>query len=35
VKMNNLTDKQIQQHIFGDIMRRSIVAELRINLPKK
>lgn len=35
LKMNNLTDKQIQQHIFGDIMRRSVVAELRINLPKK
>ncbi len=25
----NLTNETIQQHIFGDILKRSVVAELR------
>ena len=25
----NLTNEKIQQHIFGDILKRSVVAELR------
>lgn len=29
LKGTNLTNKDIQQHIFGDILKRSIVAELR------
>jgi outer membrane receptor protein involved in Fe transport len=34
LKILNLTNEEIQQHIFGDIMRRQISGELRINLPK-
>ena len=29
VKGTNLTDQSIQQHVFGDIIKRSVVAELR------
>jgi hypothetical protein len=29
LKGTNLTNEKIQQHVFGDILRRSIVAELR------
>jgi outer membrane receptor protein involved in Fe transport len=29
VKGNNLTNEDIQQHIFGDIVKRSVVAEVR------
>ena len=25
----NLTNEEIQQHIFGDILKRSVVAEVR------
>lgn len=32
VKAINLTDKQHQSHVFGDILRRQIVGELRVNL---
>ena len=35
VRVNNLSNAKVQQHIFGDIMKRSIVAELKINMPKK
>jgi iron complex outermembrane receptor protein len=31
VKGTNLTNQDIQQHVFGDIIKRSIVAELRFN----
>jgi outer membrane receptor for ferrienterochelin and colicins len=30
VKVNNLFNKDIQQHVFGDIIRRSVVGELRV-----
>jgi outer membrane receptor for monomeric catechols len=33
VKATNLLDQDIQQHVFGDILRRSIVGEVRFNLP--
>jgi hypothetical protein len=29
LKGTNLTNDKIQQHIFGDILKRSVVAELR------
>jgi outer membrane receptor protein involved in Fe transport len=31
VKGTNLTNQTIQQHVFGDIIKRSIVGELRVN----
>jgi outer membrane receptor protein involved in Fe transport len=31
VKGTNLANQDIQQHVFGDIIKRSIVAELRVN----
>lgn len=34
LKMTNLNNQQVLQHIFGDIIRRQIVAELKIALPK-
>jgi outer membrane receptor protein involved in Fe transport len=30
LKVNNLLNRDIQQHVFGDIIKRSVVAELRI-----
>jgi outer membrane receptor protein involved in Fe transport len=30
VKVNNLFNKDIQQHVFGDIIKRSVVGELRL-----
>ena len=30
VKVNNLLNKDIQQHVFGDIIKRSVVFELRL-----
>ena len=30
VKFNNLFDKEIQSHIFGDILRRQVIGELRV-----
>ena len=35
VRVNNLGGKAIQQHIFGDVMKRSLMVELKINAPKK
>ena len=32
VKAINLTDKQHQSHVFGDILRRQVVGELRVSL---
>lgn len=34
LKIINLTDKQHQSHVFGDVMRRQIVGELRVSLPR-
>ncbi|HUL74406.1 MAG TPA: TonB-dependent receptor [Vicinamibacterales bacterium] len=34
LKVTNLFNQQIQQHIFGDVIRRAVVGELRIQLPK-
>lgn len=34
LKIMNLLNQEIQQHVFGDVMRISIVGELRIQLPK-
>jgi iron complex outermembrane receptor protein len=31
VKVNNLLNRTIQQHIFGDLIRRSVSLELRVN----
>jgi hypothetical protein len=30
LKVNNIFNKDIQQHVFGDIIKRSVVGELRI-----
>ena len=30
IKFNNLFDKEIQSHIFGDILRRQVIGELRV-----
>ena len=30
LKVNNLLNKDIQQHVFGDIIKRSVVGELRL-----
>ena len=29
IKVNNLANKEVMQHIFGDIMKRQVVGELR------
>ncbi len=34
-RVNNLANEAIQQHIFGDVMKRSIMLELKINAPKR
>ena len=31
VKGTNLTNEEIQQHVFGDILKRSLTAELRVS----
>ena len=31
IKAINLTNDDIQQHVFGDITKRQVVAELRVN----
>lgn len=31
VKVVNLTNDDVQQHVFGDIMKRQVMAELRVN----
>jgi len=35
LRVNNLTNEAIQQHVFGDVIRRSFMVELKINVPKK
>ena len=32
LKVNNLLNDEIQQHVFGDIIRRQVIAELRMEL---
>lgn len=34
LKITNLFDQQVQQHVFGDVIRRAVVFELRVALPK-
>jgi iron complex outermembrane receptor protein len=34
LKITNLTNEAIMQHVFGDVIRRQIVGELRVSLPK-
>lgn len=34
LKITNLFNEEIMQHVFGDVMRRQILGELRVNLPK-
>ena len=35
LKVINLFDQEIQQHIFGDVMRRQVVLELRMRVGTK
>ncbi len=30
----NLANDEVQQHVFGDVIKRQIVAELRVNVAK-
>jgi iron complex outermembrane receptor protein len=30
IKVNNLLNEEVQQHVFGDVIKRSVVAELRV-----
>jgi hypothetical protein len=30
IKFNNLLDEEIQSHVFGDILRRQVIGELRV-----
>ena len=30
LKITNLFDEEILQHVFGDVMRRQVVGELRV-----
>jgi iron complex outermembrane receptor protein len=34
LKITNLTNEEIMQHVFGDVMKRQIAGELRVSLPK-
>lgn len=34
LKVVNLTNRQVLQHIFADVSRRQVIGELRVNLPK-
>ena len=34
LKITNLTNEEIMQHVFGDVIRRQIMGELRVSLPK-
>ena len=31
IKGTNLGNQEVQQHVFGDIIKRSVVGELRVN----
>ena len=30
LKVNNLANSEVQQHIFGDILKRQVVGEIRL-----
>jgi hypothetical protein len=30
IKANNLFDEEIQSHVFGDILRRQVIGEVRV-----
>jgi hypothetical protein len=32
-KVTNLLDQRIQQHVFGDVITRSVIGEVRFTLP--
>jgi len=34
VKATNLGNDDVQQHVFGDVVKRQIMAELRVNFAK-
>jgi outer membrane receptor protein involved in Fe transport len=34
-RVNNIGNVAIQQHIFGDVIKRSFMVELKVNVPKK
>lgn len=34
-RVNNVGNKAVQQHIFGDVIKRSFLLELKLNMPKK
>ena len=31
VKVTNLTNQEVMQHIFGDVLKRQVVGEVRLN----
>jgi hypothetical protein len=31
IKSNNILNKTVQQHVFGDLLKRSVVGELRLD----
>ena len=35
VRVNNLANKAVQQHIFGDVLKRAVVLEVKLNMPRK
>lgn len=35
IRAINLVDQEIQQHVFGDVMRRQVMLELRMRLPQR
>ena len=34
IKAINLANDEVQQHVFGDVMKRQIMAELRVNFAR-
>jgi outer membrane receptor protein involved in Fe transport len=34
IKVTNLLNDEVQQHIFGDILKRQVVGEFKINFPR-
>jgi hypothetical protein len=30
VKLINLANQEVQQHVFGDVMKRQVIGELRV-----
>jgi hypothetical protein len=35
IKIVNLANEDIQQHVFGDITKRQIVGEVRVGFPRR